>query len=324
MEVVDGICLAFVGQFTDGADDGGGADAHGLLQRSIGGGLKQLVDRDEPFLYGHPPILKQLEAGAAGDAGEDGPGQHGGDDPAVDLEDHVHAAAFLHILVLHAVQPQHLRIAVGKGPFSGPVGSAVVAAAFGLAGAAPDSPDVLGLHDDLHRLHAVVKVAAYRGENDDELGRVNAVKPQLRIGTIQEGTDVQRGAGIRGDPALVNLHQRLDGFQCVLRGDYRQTQADGGVFHPLHVVPGAEQLHLTVRTAVGLQPFKDLGAVMEHTGGRGQRDVLEGDDTGIVPAFFIAVIHDEHVVGVVDAEAQLIRGEERSGMGRFRDADIHG
>ena len=33
---------------------------------------------------------------------------------------------------------QYLRIAVGKGPFSGPVGSAVVAAAFGLAGAAPD------------------------------------------------------------------------------------------------------------------------------------------------------------------------------------------
>ena len=63
---------------------------------------------------------------------------------------------------------------------------------------------------------------------------------------------------------------------------------------------------------------------MEHTGGRGQRDVLEGDDTGIVPAFFIAVIHDEHVVGVVDAEAQLIRGEECSGMCRFRDADIHG
>ena len=31
LEVVDGICLAFVGQFTDGADDGGGADAHGLL-----------------------------------------------------------------------------------------------------------------------------------------------------------------------------------------------------------------------------------------------------------------------------------------------------
>ena len=74
LEVVDGICLAFVGQFTDGADDGGGADAHGLLQRSIGGGLKQLVDGDEPFLYGHTPILKQLEAGAAGDAGEDGIG----------------------------------------------------------------------------------------------------------------------------------------------------------------------------------------------------------------------------------------------------------
>ena len=37
LEVVDGIRLALVGQLADGTDDGGGADAHGLLQRSIGG-----------------------------------------------------------------------------------------------------------------------------------------------------------------------------------------------------------------------------------------------------------------------------------------------
>lgn len=55
-----------------------------------------------------------------------------------DFEDNVHAATLFHVLMLHTVQPQNLRIAVGKGPLAGAVGRAIIAAALGLAGAAPD------------------------------------------------------------------------------------------------------------------------------------------------------------------------------------------
>ena len=226
--------------------------------------------------------------------------------------------------MLHTVQPQDLGVAVGKGALAGAVGSAVVAAALGLAGAAADCADVLGLDDDLHRLHAVFKVAAHGGEDDHEHGLMDAVEAQLGIGAEQEGTDVQGGAGLRGDEPLVQLYQSLDSLQSILGGHHRQAETDGGVLHTLHVVPGTEQLDLAVLAAVSLQALKDLGTVVEHAGGGGQGDVLEGDDAGIVPALFIGIVHDEHVVGVVDAEAQLVGGGQFDGMGGFRDADIHG
>ena len=152
---------------------------------------------------------------------------------------------------------------------------------------------------------------------------MDAVKPQLGVGAEQEGADIEGGARLGGDEALVHLHQRLYGLQRVLRRNHRKPQTDGGVFHALHVVPGAEQLHLPVGAAVGFQPLKNLGAVVEHAGGGRQGDVLEGDDAGVMPALFIIVVHDEHMVGVVNAEAQLVRGNRFAGMGGFRNADIH-
>ena len=50
--VVDLVLLALVAQAADGGDDGGGADAPGLLERAVGGGLKQLVDADQALRRG--------------------------------------------------------------------------------------------------------------------------------------------------------------------------------------------------------------------------------------------------------------------------------
>ena len=46
------------------------------------------------------------------------PVQRGGDDLAVDLEEDVHGADFLDVLALHAVQPEHLGVALllGRSP----------------------------------------------------------------------------------------------------------------------------------------------------------------------------------------------------------------
>lgn len=82
LEVVDGIDLIAVGQLADGADDRGGTDAHGLLQRAVLRRLKQLVHRDEALLGGRPPIPQKLEAGPAGNARQDRSGEHGRDDLA--------------------------------------------------------------------------------------------------------------------------------------------------------------------------------------------------------------------------------------------------
>ena len=102
------------------------------------GGFGQLVNADETLFHGQSPALHQFQAGHAGDAPQDGAGQHGRDHLAAQLEHDVHAAAFLHVLVVDSVHPQHLREALGRGALSGPVGRAVVAAALGLARAATD------------------------------------------------------------------------------------------------------------------------------------------------------------------------------------------
>ena len=136
---------------------------HASSSAPVRGGLEQLVHAQQTLLHRHAPALEQLDGGLAGDAPEDGAGQGGGDDGAVDLEHDVHAAALLHVLALHAVQPQYLRVALGLGPLTGAVGCAVVAAALGLAGAAADGTDILGLHHDGHRLQAVGRSSCRRG-----------------------------------------------------------------------------------------------------------------------------------------------------------------
>ena len=149
------------------------------------------------------------------------------------------------------------------------------------------------------------------------------MQAQLCVRAEQERANIERCAGLGGDKALVHLHQRLHRLQRLLRGHHRQAHADTGVLQALHIVPRTEQLHAAVRAAVCLQTLKDLGAVVEHTSGRRQGNILEGDDAGIVPALFITVVHDEHVVGIVDAEAQLVRGGQLHGVCCFGHADIH-
>ena len=80
------------------------------------------------------PILQQLDAAAAGNAGQNGADGCSGVDLAVNLEHDVHAADFLNVLLLHAVQPQHLCVALLLGQLTGLDGSSVVAAALCEAG----------------------------------------------------------------------------------------------------------------------------------------------------------------------------------------------
>lgn len=149
-----------------------------------------------------------------------------------------------------------LRETLGRGALSGPVGRAVIAAAFGFAGAAPDGAHVFGLHHDFHRLQAAGKIAAHRGKNDDEHRVMNAMQPQLWVVGEQEGTDIQGRARRSGHPALVQRDQRADGLQGIIRVQLGQPQPVTGAIQPGYVFPGTEQLHPSVRTTVSLQPFK--------------------------------------------------------------------
>ena len=103
---------------------------------------------------------------AAGNAGQNGADGSSGVHLAVDLEHDVHAANFLDVLLLHAVQPQHLCVALLLGQLAGLDGSSVVAAALGEAGQAGSGTDVLVFNIDADGVDALGIVSA-RGSADE-------------------------------------------------------------------------------------------------------------------------------------------------------------
>ena len=75
----------------------------------------------------------------------------------------VHAAALFNVFAFHAIEPQHLRIALFDGLVAGAVGCRIVAAAFCFARAAAHRAHIFGLDHDGNGLKAVCEVAAGRG-----------------------------------------------------------------------------------------------------------------------------------------------------------------
>ena len=267
------------------------------------------------------PVLEQLDDGAAGDAGQHGAHGGSGVDFAVDFEHDVHGADFLHVLLLHAVQPQHLAEAQFLGLFARQNGRGIVAAALGKAGQTRRGTDVLVLHIDTHRVKALGIVSAGGCADDHEQVMLGGMNAQPHIGGDAERTDIQRCTVRMGHPIPVDVHQRLDGLDEVLRRDVGHAQTVGGIVEPVGVAVRAEQLHAAIGGAVGLHALKNFLRVVEHRGGRvhGQRAV--GDDAGIMPALACGVVHEEHMVGENFAETQLAfvlrLGFRRGGTGNF-------
>ena len=234
-------------QFLDGGDDGGGAGAEDLLQLAVVAGLHDVGDGHVLLADFIAPVLQQFDDGAAGDAGQHCTGAGGGVDLAVDLEHNVHGADLFHILLLHAVQPQHLGEALLLGHLAGLDGGGVVAAALGEAGQAGRGADVLVLHVDADGIDALGIVGAGGSADDAERVVPAGVDAHAHIGGEYKGTDIQGGAVRMGHPVLVHFHQGLHGLDEVLHRDLGNAHPVGGVLHPLAVTVGAEQLDGVVR-----------------------------------------------------------------------------
>ena len=152
------------------------------------------------------------------------------------------------------------------------------------------------------------------------LGSVHA---QTHIIGKDEGTDVQGSAVGVGHPVAVHIHQSLNGLNVVLYRDLGDAQTVGRILKTLGVAVRAEQLHGVIGGAVGLHALKDLLCVVEHHGSGVQFKGAVGNDAGIVPALALGVIHDEHMVGELFAEAELrLIGGLCLGRSRAGDLDI--
>ena len=259
-----------------------------------------------PLLHLVAVLAQHREGAVACDAAEDGSVQHGGDHRAVDDEDHVHGADLFDILLLRAVQPEHLVVALLLRALACEQAARVVAHALRFARAALGRAGELRLDDELGGLESVLVIAAHGGQDDGEdelLGRMHA---EERLGAEHEGTDVKRGAGRGGDPLRLQLDELGERVQHDVDVELRHAQPLRTSVHADEVVAGTEHRDLAIRVLISLQSLKDALTVMERAAGGIDAEVLIGDDLGLGPTALCRVIlHDEHMVGEVFAESEL-------------------
>ena len=203
-------------------------------------------------------------------------------------------------------------------------GGGVVAAGLGKAGAAPDGADVLFLHVDGHGLQAVGVVGAGGGEEHAVDVVVGLLDAQLGLVADDEGTDVEGGFLVLGDPVLIEHHKLLQGLDAEVNVQSRDAQALVGTVQTLEVLLGPEEQDAAVLGAVGLHALEGLLGVVEDGGGGAQGDGTVGNDAGVMPADAPVVVHEQHVVGEDGAEAQLrALGGLFLGVRGFGDGNVH-
>ena len=251
-------------------------------------------------------VLAQLEHAVARDAGKNAAVEDGRDDPAVLIDEHhVHRAHFLNVALMHAIQPQHLRIADVLGVHAGQNAGRVVAAGLGKADAAAHGAHIGILHIDAHRSQARSVVSAGRRQNDIVQIRAGGGYAQMIVGSDHRGADVEGGALLMGGPFLVHVQKRQQRFKAVLHRKRRHAHALSAAGKAFKIGAGAEEVEAALRRAVALEALKDLLSIVQHLAGRVQRKVAVRHDAGVVPALAVGVVDHKHMVGEDVAKAQL-------------------
>src|SRR2546430_1624173 len=316
---VDDDAVALEGELTHRRDDGGGAGAPDLLQRSLAGRLADLVDRHRALGHAELPLAHEGQDGVAGDAGQDGAGERRRDDLVTDLQHDVHGADFFDVLAMHAVEPEHLGEALVLGLFGRVQAGRVVGRGLGLAQAAHHGAHVLVDDLDLHRVHAFRVIGPDRRDDDEVeilLGRPHA---EERLAGDDGRTHVERRPHARRRPVAIDVDQRRPGLQHHLGIERRNAHALGRPVQALDVLLGTEEADLAVATAERLEALEQALAVVQHGRGWIHRERTVGLDARVVPALLLLEVHHEHVVGEDVAEGEvlvlwllLLRGRARN------------
>ena len=107
-------------------------------------------------------------------------------------------------------------------------------------------------------------------------------------------------------PILFNRNNFLNRLHKILHRQARQAHAVIGVNHALRIFVRPEQLDRTIGRAVGFHALERLHRVMQDHGCRIDLKRLIRYDTRVVPALLLIVVDDQHVIGIIDAEAEAV------------------
>ena len=100
-------------------------------------------------------------------------------------------------------------------------------------------------------IDALGVIGAHRAEDHGVNGVGYRVDAQVRVVAEHEGTDVQAGAHLVGDPVRVHLDDGLQDLQGAFLIQHGQAHPAGGVVHPADVLHRTEQLHAAIGKTVG-------------------------------------------------------------------------
>ena len=216
-----------------------------------------------------------------------------------------HGADFLHVLLLHAVQPQHLGKALLLGHLAGLDGGGVVAAALGEAGQAGCRADVLVLHVDADGVNALGIVGA-GGRADDAEGVVPAgVDAHAHVGGEVKGRMYREAPSEWGTQSLSTSTRVLTAWTKSSTGSWGCTSGRRSPASAGRCSRGGTAGWCYPRSGRPSDPQRSPGRSgtprRRDPGGRADRD-----NAGVMPALVRRVVHDKHMIREDLAEASLL------------------
>ena len=143
------------------------------------------------------------------------------------------------------------------------------------------------------------------------------------VNSEYERTDIERGVLFCRDPVLIYLYELLDSLndEISVKLGYAKTLA--GNVHSRHVLFRAEELDLAVCASVSLHALEALLSVMKHHRSGIELEGSVRNYSCVMPALTLVIVHNEHVIGVVVAEAELCLIGFLLGICGFGYFDLH-
>ena len=145
---------------------------------------------------------------------------------------------------------------------------------------------------------ATLEVRAYGGYEDEEAVLLRGMNTNLSAGTDEQRTDVERGAALVGrNPLLVETYHLLHHLREQLGAYLGHHDAATGRLQTGCILVDAENTHLAVRAAIGLQTLECLLAIVQAGGCHVQFQILVGTNLNFSP-LTVAIVATYIVVGL--------------------------
>ncbi|EKD37721.1 MAG: hypothetical protein ACD_75C01023G0001 [uncultured bacterium] len=205
------------------------------------------------------------------------------------------------------IEPQNLGAAGLLGDLRHEEGGGIIACGLHIAHAAFHGPDILIADVNLGGIASFGIIGANRRHDDVKIVGGRRFHPEHGFDGDHRRPDVEGRPFRSWYPFLFQVDHSLERAHHLIHGKARHAHPQGRIVHPFEIVFRSKQEQLIVFPSVSLQSLENCLAVMEDHTRRIQLEILIRADPGIVPAIGLIPFHQEHMIGKVHAESELVR-----------------